>query len=260
MGIAGHRGTAARRVRRVFVSILLGLLTSAAVAWAIALADIQTYTFVHSVRVNIAPEEDPTYIARFDFADEYRPAFTRVELASQGPERAFDRVAAERVFAALRAKAEGPPPIWTAELYPPRHPEWPSWLPLPPAGERYTVWSARAAGWPMLCLCSRTTTTIDGRTRTRGAIRVVATSAYKNPLRDREAGMLPLLPAWPGLAVNSALYGSAWWLLLFAPGAFRRFRRRSRGCCVACGYDLRGDYTAGCPECGWGRTPAASNG
>lgn len=32
----------------------------------------------------------------------------------------------------------------------------------------------------------------------------------------------------------------------------RRYRRR-KGCCVVCGYDLRGRRQSGCPECGSGR-------
>ena len=36
---------------------------------------------------------------------------------------------------------------------------------------------------------------------------------------------------------------------LVAP-AIRRHRRRSRGLCIHCGYDLRGSPTGACPECG----------
>ena len=31
---------------------------------------------------------------------------------------------------------------------------------------------------------------------------------------------------------------------------FRRWRRRRGGCCLNCGYDLRGNLTGVCPECG----------
>lgn len=66
-----------------------------------------------------------------------------------------------------------------------------------------------------------------------------------------EPRVLPLTPIVPGLAVNTALYGVPWWLLLFAPGVVRRALRRRRGACAACGYDRRG-IAAGavCPECG----------
>lgn len=61
---------------------------------------------------------------------------------------------------------------------------------------------------------------------------------------------LPATPIWSGLAVNTAFWAAAWWLLLGAPRQLRRWRRARRGECVRCGYDLRG--VAGvCPECGW---------
>ncbi len=44
-------------------------------------------------------------------------------------------------------------------------------------------------------------------------------------------------------------------LLVGAPTtlAFRRDRRLAPGHCQTCGYNLRGEFFAGCPECGWQR-------
>jgi hypothetical protein len=36
-------------------------------------------------------------------------------------------------------------------------------------------------------------------------------------------------------------------------GPIRRCRRRRKGCCVRCGYDLTGNVTGVCPECGTAR-------
>ncbi|MGD2108888.1 MAG: hypothetical protein PVI86_05800 [Phycisphaerae bacterium] len=36
----------------------------------------------------------------------------------------------------------------------------------------------------------------------------------------------------------------------FLCGPFRHWRRRRKGLCVKCGYDLRGNVTGRCPECG----------
>ncbi len=52
---------------------------------------------------------------------------------------------------------------------------------------------------------------------------------------------------------NSVAYAFTTWLLLFGFSDIRRFIRRKRGLCINCGYDLRGDFSAGCPECGWRR-------
>ena len=63
----------------------------------------------------------------------------------------------------------------------------------------------------------------------------------------------PLRPQPFGFLVNSLLYAAALWLLVCGPREVRRRLRKRRGLCVRCGYDLRGNFSAGCPECGWRR-------
>jgi len=64
---------------------------------------------------------------------------------------------------------------------------------------------------------------------------------------------LPLVPLLPGFALNTMIFGLAW----FAAGTgfvgLKRSRRTRRGLCPACAYDLSGDPASGCPECGWNR-------
>jgi hypothetical protein len=58
-------------------------------------------------------------------------------------------------------------------------------------------------------------------------------------------GVLPV-----GFAVNTAVYGAAWYLLLAIPSA-RRKRRERRGLCAACRYNRAGlAADTACPECG----------
>lgn len=69
--------------------------------------------------------------------------------------------------------------------------------------------------------------------------------------------VVPSIPIWSGLVVDSAVFGAGWALIL-ATGVgmivrLRDRRRRSRGMCADCGYDLCGDFAGGCPECGWNR-------
>ncbi len=45
---------------------------------------------------------------------------------------------------------------------------------------------------------------------------------------------------------------SAYPAIAFVRGPLRRRRRRKRGECVACGYDLTGNVSGVCPECGTG--------
>jgi hypothetical protein len=59
---------------------------------------------------------------------------------------------------------------------------------------------------------------------------------------------LPTLIHGPGFALDTAFYGTLAFLLWSAPGFVRRQRRRRRGLCVGCGYELKGMQK--CPECG----------
>ncbi len=68
---------------------------------------------------------------------------------------------------------------------------------------------------------------------------------------DLKNTLLPIMPIWLGFSANTLLYGALAWGVLFAPGVVRRWRRRRRGACVGCGYDLKGIAPGGvCPECG----------
>ena len=61
---------------------------------------------------------------------------------------------------------------------------------------------------------------------------------------------------WTGVNRIAALawWPLAAWLFLSLLILHRRFRVAAReGACPACGYDLRGELEAGCPECGWKR-------
>lgn len=64
---------------------------------------------------------------------------------------------------------------------------------------------------------------------------------------------LPLLPLWPGFAINTAFYALLLFIAWRTPGLIRRAVRRRRGRCVRCGYDRSGlDAGEACPECGTG--------
>lgn len=63
---------------------------------------------------------------------------------------------------------------------------------------------------------------------------------------------LPVMPTW-GLTTNTLVYALGWWGAVVVSGWARTRRLRRRGLCPSCAYDLRGELTGGCPECGWGR-------
>lgn len=58
---------------------------------------------------------------------------------------------------------------------------------------------------------------------------------------------------WPKFFVGTAGWATVAALLLYSWQAARRIYRNRRGECSVCGYDLRGDFSSGCPECGWRR-------
>lgn len=112
-------------------------------------------------------------------------------------------------------------------------------------------------GWPVRAMwCYYRSTRSSATSSWHGGIAfretTVATGWYGGSM-----DVLPILPIWSGLIVNTAVYGGAWWLVLIGPRRARRWRRRRRGWCVACGYDLEGQVVGGCPECGLGREVAA---
>lgn len=70
------------------------------------------------------------------------------------------------------------------------------------------------------------------------------------PLVNRGFAMrrLAFVPIWPGFAVNTVLYALIAWSIGSGTVRLRRARRRRRGRCVACAYDVSDLDT--CPECG----------
>jgi predicted RNA-binding Zn-ribbon protein involved in translation (DUF1610 family) len=114
---------------------------------------------------------------------------------------------------------------------------------------------AEARGWPSLALMSIHTEYRCPPVTKDSAVWRVQKSDWGIPSGRFSASadprILPVVPLWPGFAINTIFYASILWLLFAAPGFVRRRIRIWRGLCAACGYDLRG-HTSGagiCPEC-----------
>jgi len=74
-----------------------------------------------------------------------------------------------------------------------------------------------------------------------------------NSFRHETRMALPLRPIWPGFLIDTLFYAAIWFGVFFGFTSAKRFIRAKRGRCPHCGYDLRGQLAAGCPECGGGR-------
>ena len=113
------------------------------------------------------------------------------------------------------------------------------------------------AGWPLPALHGeqRAGLISSGRVLTWQYGTAVPFPTFGKP--STSDAILPLRPLWPGFAINTAFYAAILWLLALLPFTARRMIRHNRGHCLKCGYDLRGDFSGGCPECGWQREVAS---
>jgi hypothetical protein len=115
------------------------------------------------------------------------------------------------------------------------------------AGEVAYSAGAWTAGWP--CRCVWCVWEAPELTELGAGVKRVLIP--RRP--STEALVIPYWFLWPGLAADSAFYATVVASLYFGPTAVRGVLRRRRGRCPRCGYDLKHNLAAGCPECGWGR-------
>jgi hypothetical protein len=127
---------------------------------------------------------------------------------------------------------------WCVMAVPPDRPRWSD-----VRAERVT------SGWPRLALTGgRREVLASDETILAGRVR------HAEPIQALlipDGGwqrVLPLLPVWPGFAVNTLLYTTVLWLLIVAPFSLRRWRRIRRSQCPACAYPV--GASAVCTECG----------
>jgi hypothetical protein len=80
---------------------------------------------------------------------------------------------------------------------------------------------------------------------------------HRRPSAKPEAiSAVPIIPLWPGFAINTIFYAAMLWLLWVGPGKIRRFVRIRGHRCPACGYIIAPGTAAAsgaggpCSECG----------
>ncbi len=75
-------------------------------------------------------------------------------------------------------------------------------------------------------------------------------SKTTSPIANTDHRFLPTRPILPGFLLNTLSYALVLWLLWSAPFTTRHLIRQRRGRCVRCGYDLGHAEHDVCPECG----------
>ncbi|HZW09905.1 MAG TPA: hypothetical protein VFF69_08370 [Phycisphaerales bacterium] len=235
-------------MRRILLALVLGALTTVAVAWTLAAfmpvpmyprrvvrdwlgADGRAWG---SAEVVLPGVHDVWWD---DLADSY--AGTAEEIVEQARIR----------HAALQAERRGTPEEMRVADGPPR---WGTHA-RGRAGPTNTIGSDTAYGWPLPCLWL----SVRSATQQAGTAIALVDENFVGMMRlsgEPSARMrtfraLPVLPRWGAIGADVAFWGAAWWVLITLPVVLRRRARVRRGRCGACGYDLAG-IGGSCPECG----------
>jgi hypothetical protein len=244
-------------MRRWIISILicvtLGAITTIAVAWE---------------RAWTAPR-DPGRYRGYSATDEATgTTFYRMDrpgrrfLSSEREARLLSHIQSSYI-PQLLVVPYPPPAPWPEEIELQKLlPVWTTIHNPDPLSQAESRWVA-AFGWPAISMCYGATCRVN-------AIGSVVPWTYWGAVDPESLGLpnqkgriefrmekrlLPLHPVWPGFAIDTGIYGLTWFLLLSGFVGARRLIRARRGLCPRCAYDLRRQFAAGCPECGWNREP-----
>ena len=228
-----------RIARWLIVCLLLGIVSTIAVAWACA-AWVDPYTTIQPSPRRSGGAMDGRFYTFWIVGE--NEAFGTVRIHSDWDGHPVNN----------RGERRGP-------FFGPPEPLIPKWAPFlvpsagTPLGSGHTR-IADARGWPFLAMWSGLS--YDGpiyrptKTPTIMHGLVVNPSAMSGPSPGTTVRMLPLALIWSGFLADTALYSLIWLVLLMLIVAGRRALRSRQGCCVICGYDLRGTPHGQCPECG----------
>jgi hypothetical protein len=226
-----------KNLMTIALFLLCGAIVSVAVAWACALWSVSKTLFEPTVIVT--PDAWPTYLESCDWP----PPRQAVRLGGIGP-------GASTTIVSGHSRYKTP----TGERRYPRPP--------------YVRLSIHQFGWPMRAAewhshdVSGVPRRVEATMHEAAAHAAGLRTGIEHPSfipvgKSYEPRRLPVLPTWPGFAVDTLLYALILWLLISGPFALRRLIRIKRGRCPKCGYDLRHALSGGCPECGWNREAEA---
>jgi len=143
--------------------------------------------------------------------------------------------------------SECSPPAWSiARTFP--HAQL-----MPSAGAtRVTGAGEVAVGWPFRALrCAQLRIANALPLQHSPILGRFPTREIGEPVISLEEAPIPAGPIWSGLLLNTAIYGMATFLLTLLLSRARAARRRRRGLCPLCAYNLAATLPGTpCPECG----------
>lgn len=122
-----------------------------------------------------------------------------------------------------------------------------------PEQRNYRVAGAEC-GWPLLAMRTTNCTATLGEFAEVDRTPSIALPQWLHDFADRHTWgyyarrALPLTPIWPGFLIDTAIFASAFWLLLRSLPFVRRFNRWRNRQCLACGYPI--GTSSICTECG----------
>jgi len=230
------RSKAREIVGLVVLSLVLGVVTTYAVAWGL----MNRRVFVYP-GVNILFQEPERGTPGWNVAMESRVG--AVWLVADGSYLNPDARGAYLSEAGHEGRAIQVPAWSLANRLSPNE-LFPGWNSTNLA--RCEFWE-RAAGWPRIAVVEREVADPPGvwPTRERGAsVRVGGNG-------DAWSGVvLAFEPVWGGFVLDVGVYGVLWGGLIVGGRAGLRRIWRREGRCPRCGYDLSGLTGGVCPECG----------
>jgi len=119
------------------------------------------------------------------------------------------------------------------------------------------TFSEEVVGWPLPALWRCTVwgglNTSYAYVLTYGHLRPFQYSSLDPWAYPPKWGVLPVRPVWSGMLIDSSIYAAMWAILygmvVHGKRAWRLVRGK-RGLCPSCGYSLTGNTSGKCPECG----------
>ena len=235
-----------RLLIHIALCIPLGVLASYLVAWAIGIQYPGTGGHI-TATVNLQTtggDEVPIY-----FSPSYQTHATDVLLirSDTGADETviLDKAKIDAAFGLkwIRMERKPQPDGTTKEIK--TFAELPSWLGNRTLVAPVVARTHLAQGWPFRCANGTHHFSINPPNLTNTLTGLIPVSKQPNIIGHR---VLAYHPIWPGLIYNTLIYASIWLAIFTLFPIANQARRKRKGLCPNCAYDLKG--TNACPECG----------